>query len=166
AAYKRVHRKPTKPELAAGTLLTASGPASGPSATTKPPPRTNAPGKFKVVLAPARHMASLLKPPQPGQFADAATKSATHSARLPTMSKAPRAETQLLRAPVGVVNVGTTPVLLQSVVPLSGPGAGVPVAATRHSALVGSRLPALAPACCAWNHVMFADGNTPGRLTA
>ena len=56
--------------------------------------------------------------------------------------------------------------VLQSVVPLSGPGSGVPFAPTCHSAFVGSRLPALAHASCAWNHVMFAEGVTAGRLTA
>jgi|SRR5438046_10344671 len=73
------------------------------------------------------------------------------------MSKAPRADTQLLREPVR----DTEPVaaLLQSVVPLSGPGSGVPFAPTCHSALVGSRLPALAHASCAWNHVMCAEGD-------
>src|SRR5262249_39734807 len=81
---------------------TASGPASGPPRTAKAPPRNSAPGKFDVVLAPARHISSSLKPAQPGQLVEAGTQSATHSARLPTMSKAPRAETQLLRAPVSV----------------------------------------------------------------
>jgi len=32
--------------------------------------------------------------------------------------------------------------------------------------VVGSRLPALAHASSAWNHVMFADGSTPDMLTA
>src|SRR4029453_14869489 len=100
-----------------GESLTASGPANG----LPTPPRISAPGKFEVVLAPARHMASLLKPPQSGQLVDWGTQSATHSAPLPTMSKAPRAETHALREPVGDVNVGATPGGLQSVVPLSGP---------------------------------------------
>jgi hypothetical protein len=56
--------------------------------------------------------------------------------------------------------------VLQSVVPLSGPGSGVPLAPTCHSALVGRRLPALAHASCAWNHVMLAEGLSDGRLTA
>src|SRR5262245_47791022 len=144
---------------------TASGPASGPPWTAKAPPRSSAPGKVAVVLAPARHISSSLKPPQPGQLVEAGTQSATHSARLPTMSKAPRAETQLLRAPVGD-RPGPSPEMLQSVVPLSGPGSGVPFAPTCHSALVGSRLPALAHASCAWNHVMDAEGSTDGKLTA
>src|SRR5262249_47891050 len=106
-----------------GMSRTASGPASGPPRTTNAPPRTSAPGEFDVVLAPARHMSSSLKLAQPGQFVEAGTQSATHSATLPTMSKAPRAETQLLRAPV---RDGPSPAVLQSVVPLSGPGSGVP----------------------------------------
>src|SRR5262249_26590975 len=146
-----------------GMSRTASGPASGPKKNA--PPRTSAPGKFAVVLAPARHISSLLKPPKPGQLAESGTKPATHSARWPTMSKAPRAETQLLRAPVGD-RPGPSPEMLQSVIPLSAPGSGVPFAATCHSALVGSRLPALAHASCAWNHVMNAEGSTDGRLTA
>src|SRR5512147_1005026 len=101
----------------------------------KAPPRTSAPGLLLVVLAPARHISSLLKLAQPGQFVGAGTQSATHSATLPTMSKAPRAETQLLRAPVrGRLSL----LVLQSVVPLSGPGSGVPFAPTCHSAFDGS----------------------------
>src|SRR5262245_19772603 len=146
-----------------GMSRTASGPAVGPK--KKAPPRTRAPGKVEVVLAPTRHISSLLKPAQPRQFVEFRTQSATHSARLPTMSKAPRAETQLLRAPVGD-RPGPSPEVLQSVVPLSGPESGVPFAATCHSALVGSRLPALAHASSAWNHVMNAEGSTDGRLTA
>src|SRR5580765_3482372 len=143
---------------------TASGPASAPpKSSAKEPPRSSAPGAFDVVLAPARPMSSLLKLAQPGRHVEAGTQSATHSYRLPTMSKAPRAETQSLRAPVR-----DRPLLavLQSVVPLSGPGSCVPFAATCHSALVGSRLPALAHASCAWNHVMNAEGISDGRLTA
>ena len=95
-----------------------------------------------------------------------ATQSATHSSRFPTMSNAPRADLQPLRDPVA-----TTPwalFVLQSGVPLSGavPGSGVPGTAACHSAFDGSRLRAFSHAACAWNHVMFADGCTPGRLTA
>jgi len=90
-------------------------------------------------------------------------QSATHSSRLPTMSKAPRADTQALREPVLAT---LSLALLQSVVPLSGPGSGVPFAPTCHSALVGSRLPALAHASCAWNHVMSDEGVSDGRLRA
>src|SRR5262247_42756 len=132
-----------------GMSRTASGPASGPKKNA--PARTSAPGKFAVVLAPARHISSLLKPPQPGQLVESGTQSATHSARLPTMSKAPRAETQLLRVPVGVTAPAppaTASATLQSVVPSSVPGSGVPFAAACHSAFVGSRLPELAQASC------------------
>jgi len=80
------------------------------------------------------------------------------------MSKAPSADTQLLRNPVAtVVN---TLFVLQSVAPSSGPASGVPATAACHSAFVGSRLRAFLHACYAWNQVMFADGSTPGRLTA
>src|SRR5262245_54815721 len=142
---------------------TASGPASGPPIEANAPPRTGVPGKFAVVLAPARHMSSSLKPPQPVQFVEKGSHSATHSATLPTMSKAPLADTQSRRVPV---SDRSSPAVLQSLVPSSGPGSGVPFAATCHSALFGSRLPALAHASCAWNHVMYAEGRTDGRLTA
>jgi hypothetical protein len=80
------------------------------------------------------------------------------------MSNAPRADTQALRAPVlSTVNV---PPVLQSVLPSSGPGSGVPLAPTCHSALVGSRFPELAQASCAWNQVMRDEGISDGRLTA
>src|SRR5574341_412812 len=134
-----------------GKGWTASGPARGPPIAANAPPRTSAPGLFRIPFAPARHISSLLKLAQPGHAVGAGTQSATHSATLPTMSKAPRADTQLLRVPV---RDSPSPALLQSVVPLSGPGSGVPFAPTCHSALVGSRLPALAHASCAWNHVM------------
>ena len=56
--------------------------------------------------------------------------------------------------------------MLQSVVPLSGPGSGVPATAACHSAFDGSRLRAFSHAACAWNQVICADGVTPARLTA
>src|SRR6185369_17410023 len=84
-----------------GKSRTASGPAIGPPREAQAPPRNSAPGLFWVVLAPERHMLSLLKLAQPGHIVDCGTQSSTHSARLPTMSKAPRAETQSRRAPVG-----------------------------------------------------------------
>src|SRR5262245_4017018 len=55
--------------------------------TTNDPPRSSAPGPVSVVLAPERHISSSLKPPQPGHTEDSGTQSATHSSRLPTMSK-------------------------------------------------------------------------------
>ena len=75
-----------------------------------------------------------------------------------------RDETQLLRDPVSTTDIVLF--VLQSVVPLSGPGSGVPTTAASHSALKGSRLPAFVHAVCAWNHVRNADGVTPSRLTA
>src|SRR5262245_30954231 len=124
--------------------ITRSGPA--PWLTTNEPPRTSAPGPRSVVLAPARHMSSSLNAPQLEHTVESGTQSATHSSTLPTMSNAPRAETHALRAPV-LSSVPSDPEL-QSVVPLSDPGSGVPFAAICHSALVGSRLPELAQASC------------------
>src|SRR6185503_5711366 len=140
---------------------TASGPAD--VRLRKSPPRRSAPGPTAEVLAPKRHMKSSLKPPQVEHAVDSGTHSATHSSRFPTMSKAPRAAWQSLRAPVRLTDRA---LLLQFVVPLSGPASGVPVTPSCHSALVGKRLPALAHASCAWNQVMFAAGTTAGRLTA
>jgi hypothetical protein len=120
-----------------------------------------------VVSAPATHWMSpvgLTPGVQLPHTVDRGTQSATHSNRLPTMSKVTRDETQLLRDPVRTADIVLF--VLQSVVPLSGPGSGVPATAACHSALDGSRLPAFVHAGCAWNHVMFADGVTPGRLTA
>jgi hypothetical protein len=79
------------------------------------------------------------------------------------MSKAPRAETQPLREPVGAEE--ELPVL-QTVVPLSGPGSGVPITAACHSAFDGSPLRAFSHAACAWDQAMNPAGVTPGRLTA
>src|SRR5882724_4203425 len=81
------------------------------------------------------------------------------------MSKAPSADTQPLRDPVATC-VLLTLAVLQSVVPLSGPGSGVPATANCHSAFDGSRLRELPHACCAWNHVTHAVGCTPGIDTA
>src|SRR5262245_28718920 len=111
------------------------------------PPRRSTAGKGVVVLAPARHISSSLKLAQPGQNVGAGTHSATSSWTLPTMSNAPRAETHLARDPVRATP--SSLLVLQSVVPLSGPASGVPFAPTCHSALVGSRLPELAHASCA-----------------
>jgi hypothetical protein len=81
------------------------------------------------------------------QVVDCGTQSATHSNRLPTMSKAPSADTQSLRDPVATATSGEP--LLQSVVPLSRPGSGVPITAACHSAFDGSRLRAFLQAACA-----------------
>ncbi len=85
------------------------------------------------------------------------------------MSKAPRADTQLLRDPVFTGSSGSVKVVevvLQSVAPLSGPGSGVPATAACHSAFDGNRLRAFSHAACASNHVAYADGVTPAKLTA
>src|SRR5215813_3028688 len=144
--------------------MTASGPALAPC--RKLPPRSRAPGS-PTVAAPARHWKSpvgLTSGLQAPHTVDCGSHSATHSLRLPTISKAPRDEMQLRRDPVSAA----APVLavLQSVVPLSGPGSGVSATATCHSAFDGSRLPEFRHACCAWNQVIDADGVTPARLTA
>src|SRR5262249_42086809 len=119
------------------------------------------------VFAPARHGSSpvgLGPAPHAPQVVDFCTQSATHSSRLPTMSKAPRADLQLLREPVSTA--ASTLFVLQSVVPLSGPGSGVPATAACHSAFDGSRLRAFLHAASAWNPVMFPAGGPPGRLPA
>src|SRR5687767_6809606 len=75
-------------------LKTASGPANESLAKS---PRISAPGS-PVVAAPARHWLSpvgLTPALQVPHTVDRGTQSATHSYRLPTMSKAPRADTQL-----------------------------------------------------------------------
>ena len=74
------------------------------------------------------------------------------------MSLAPQAETQFDRDPVATVAMEA---VLQSCAPGLAPGSGVPAAACCHSALVGRRLPELASACSAWNHVIKAEGLTP-----
>ena len=55
--------------------------------------------------------------------------------------------------------------MLQVVVP-SSPMSGVPATAICHSALVGSRLPTFAQACCAWNHVISDEGTRAGTEAA
>src|SRR5690242_1402904 len=75
-----------------------SGPAMEPSAN--PPPRSRMPGPGADAFAPEKHMMSLLKAPQPGHADVAGTQSPTNSFRFPTMSNAPRADTQALREPV------------------------------------------------------------------
>ena len=50
--------------------------------------------------------------------------------------------------------------MLQSVVPLSVPGSGVPAAASCHSRPVSNRFPDRRHACAAWNQVMQALGRT------
>src|SRR5262245_64842954 len=133
----------------------ASGPASAPR--RKLPPRSSAPGS-PVVAAPARYWRSPvgLTPALhvPDSESDRGSQSATHSCRLPTMSNAPCADTQLAREPVGVGSWPDWNVVLQSVVPSSDPGSGVPTTAACHSALVGSRLRALLHAVLAGNHVL------------
>src|SRR5262249_41146920 len=138
--------------------MTASGPALTP--WRKLPPRRRAPGS-PTVAAPARHWKSpvgLTSGLQAPQTVDSGSHSATTSLRLPTMSKAPPADTPPRRAPAGA----PAPVLavFQSVAPLSGPGSGVSAPATCHSAFDGSRLPEFRHACCAWNQLIDADGVT------
>src|SRR5262249_51762330 len=66
-------------------------------------------------------------------------QSATHSATFPTMSKTPQLDLQLDREPA--FTASRTLTTLQSVVPSSVPGSGVPAAAPCHSRFVSSRLP-------------------------
>lgn len=94
---------------------TAKTPPSVPTSKA-PPPRINAPGP-DVVDAPARQLRSPVPPNNSGaQSVDSGTQSATHSQRLPTMSKAPASETQLLREPVLAGSSKNEKVMLQSVV--------------------------------------------------
>src|SRR5262249_24829050 len=102
---------------------TASGPASVP--LRKSPPRSSAAGSSTTSkspgAAPARHWASpvgLTPGLQVPHVVDRGNQPATHSERLPTMSKAPSVDVQLLRDPV-LTAANTLPVL-QSVVLLSG----------------------------------------------
>src|SRR5262249_14978722 len=141
----------------------SSGPASVP--LRKSPPRRRAGGSSTKSKSPGARPARHRAPPvgrHPGlqvqHIVDRGNQLATHSERLPTMSKAPSVDVQLLRDPV-LTAANTLPVL-QSVVLLSGPGSGVPSTAACHSAFDGSRLRAFLPAACAWNHAMFADGCT------
>src|SRR5262245_27221209 len=140
-----------------------NGPAA--VASNHGPPRKSTPGS-PVVAAPARHWRSSSVTPelQVPHVVERGTHSATHSARLPTMSNAPRADTQFRRDLVSAV--ASVLFVLQSVVPLSLPGSGLPAAAACHSAFVGSRLREFLQACCAWNQVIHPDGMTPGRLAA
>src|SRR5262249_60729175 len=71
---QRTQRKPMKMRDVedGGMSRTASGPASGPK--KKAPPRTSAPGKVAVVLAPARHISSSLKPAHPEHVTEAAPR--------------------------------------------------------------------------------------------
>src|SRR5262249_12735144 len=147
----------------------SSGPASVP--LRKSPPRISAAGsstKSKSPgAAPARHWPSpvgLTPGLQAPHVVDRGNQLATHSERVPTMSKAPSVDVQLLRDPV-LTAANPVPVW-RAVVLLPGPGPGGPSTAACHSAFDGSRLRAFLHAACAWNHVMFADGCTAGRLTA
>jgi hypothetical protein len=80
------------------------------------------------------------------------------------MSKAPQLDLQLDREPVFTASpVDET---LQSDVPLSVPGSGVPCAAACHSSFRASRFPESRHAWFAWNQVMQALGSTPGMDTA
>src|SRR5881628_2803297 len=94
----------------------------------------------------------------PSRFGMSA-QSATHSLTFPTMSKTPQLDLHFEREPVftGLPAVE----ILQSVLPSSVPGSGVPAAARCHSSLRASRLPETAHACTAWNQVMHVLGITP-----
>lgn len=98
--------------------LNPGGPAEEPL-KKKLPPRSSAPGS-PVVAAPARHWKSpvgLTPALQVPHVVERGTQSATHSKTFPTMSKAPRVDTQLLREPVGTT--ANALFVLQSLVPLS-----------------------------------------------
>jgi hypothetical protein len=138
----------------------ASGPAAEP--LVKLPPRISTPGAPVVSRSPFRHCSSPVDQAPQGATAagsESGTESATHSDRLPTMSKAPLDDTQASRDPVG------TAVCVLAVLHVKmkssgspGPRSGVPATAACHSVLVGSLLREFLHACCAWNQVMCADG--------
>src|SRR5438477_9534376 len=79
------------------------------------------------------------------------------------MSNAPQLDLQFERDPV---LTGPGEFTLQSDVPLSVPGSGVPAAASCHSRFVSSRFPESRHSCPAWNQLMQAVGSTPGMETA
>ena len=145
----------------------------------KPPPRSSAPGILAVSPVPPQKPLPLPLPPkqlkswvdvkpwvvQSVQWTLAkSVQSATHSAVLPTMSKTPQLDLQFDRDPVFTRSPAA--LMLQSVLPLSVPGSGVPAAASCHSWLVSSRLPDSAHACAAWNQVTHTVGCTPATDTA
>src|SRR5437764_10716812 len=90
------------------------------------------------------------------QLTDLSAQSATHSATFPTMSNTPQLDLQFDREPVFTGLPAAE--MLQSVVPLSVPGSGVPAAASCHSRFVASRVPASRHACAARNEAMHAPG--------
>src|SRR3989442_11823422 len=122
---------------------TTNTPASAP--TPQSQPRNNVPGIF-------------------GESSPPKSESATHSSTFPTMSNTPQSDLQLDREPE--LTASPTTEMLQSVVPLSVPGSGVPAAASCHSRPVSNRFPDRRHACAAWNQVMHALGWTPGMDTA
>jgi DNA-binding winged helix-turn-helix (wHTH) protein len=114
---------------------TAHTPALAPSA--KSPPRNNAPGRDETP-APPGPPKQLESPPgmpadvvQSVQLFARSAQSSTHSFTFPTMSNTPQLDLQVAREPVFTASK-TFPVL-QSDVPLSVPGSGVPAAARCHS---------------------------------
>jgi DNA-binding winged helix-turn-helix (wHTH) protein len=114
---------------------TANTPALAPSA--KSPPRNNAPGRDETP-APPGPPKQLESPPgmpadvvQSVQLFARSAQSSTHSFTFPTMSNTPQLDLQVAREPVFTASK-TFPVL-QSDVPLSVPGSGVPAAARCHS---------------------------------
>src|SRR5207244_10895720 len=87
-------------------------------------------------------------------------QSATHPSALPTMSKTPQLDLQLVREPV--FTGAPAAKVLQSGGPVSAPGSGVPAAARCHSSFLISRFPEKAHAWSAWNQLKQVLGNTPG----
>src|SRR5437016_307179 len=144
--------------------FTAKTPSSVPK--TQFPPRINAPGRLLLLEpGPPTQLKSLPKPAD--QFVQPSARSphsSTHSHTFPTMSNAPQLDLQLLREPVFTGLPAAE--MVQSVVPLSVPGSGVPAAASCHSRFVASRLPDTRHAWAAWNQVVQVLGSTPGMETA
>src|SRR5438094_112869 len=91
-------------------------------------------------------------------------QSATHSSTFPTMSNTPQLDLQFDREPVFTGLPAAE--MLQSVVPLSVPGSGVPAAASCHSRFVASRFTASRHACAARYQSMHALDGTPAIESA
>src|SRR5436309_7814998 len=154
---------------------TAKTPACVPS--SKSPPRINAPGMLEVLLVslplpvvpgPPKQLRSPPAIPvwlvQSVQLTAPSAQSATHSSTLPTMSKTPQLDLQFDREPV--FTASPTSEMLQSEVPSSVPGSGVPAAAPCHSRLVSSRLADSRQAWTACGQLMQVLGGTPATEPA
>ena len=120
------------------------------------PPRTRAPGRPDPPShAPHAHAASLKENQLPQEsMREGSSRRPTPRGFRPIFHSAARHALAFARCS------GRAGAELQAV------ESGVPATAICHSAFEGSRLPELASACWAWNHVMRRDGVTPATLRA